>query len=220
MGASGESFSAPGQLAVEGLLAAVRQPPFPSRLADYWLAVEAGLARGQMDAANFTLLDMADGSGGQVTLATQRREHLEMWLLLGDPALRLPVVPVSISLQAAQPAGPGKYLEISGILPDGLQGATVHVSLERPLSSAPIGLDALPPNSPANREARERAFMARHQSANTFVLTTAETRASTNHFAASIKIPVDLPWTNVVIRASATLSNEAAIGVITLDVKH
>ena len=220
IGATGESYGAAGQLAVEGLLAAVRQPPFPARLADYWLGVAAGLARGKMDEATFALLDIADGSGGKVPLAAQRREHLEMWLLLGDPALRMPVVPVNVSLQASKPVCPGKDFEVGGLLPDGLKGATVRVSLERPLSSAPSGLGEVPSNSPANRGARERAFMTRHQAANSFVLATAETRASDNHFSALLKVPADLPWSNLVLRASATLSNGLGIGVIAVSVSY
>jgi hypothetical protein len=65
--------------------------PFPSRLADYWLAIQAGLARGEIDDFTFKLYDQADGTKGRVPLETQRLEHLEMWMLLGDPALRLPV---------------------------------------------------------------------------------------------------------------------------------
>jgi hypothetical protein len=219
IGATGETYSAPGQLAVEGLLGSWTLPAFPVRVGDYWLAVQAGLARGKMDSTTFALLDMADGTGGKVPLAAQRREHLEMWLLLGDPALRLPVVPVDISLRTDQPIRPGTEVDVSGLLPDGLKDATVRVSLERPLNSVPTNLEEPPPNSPADREARERVFMARHQSANSFVLATTEAKASGNHFTASVTAPDTLPWSNVVIRASATLSNETGIGVVAAPVK-
>jgi hypothetical protein len=91
IGATGESYAAPGLLAADGLLKCLREPPFPSRLADYWLAVQAGLAEGPIDTFTFNLYDQADGTKGTVPLEVQRREHLEMWMLFGDPALRLPV---------------------------------------------------------------------------------------------------------------------------------
>jgi hypothetical protein len=220
IGATGDSHGVAGKLAAEGLLGCLRQPPFPSRLGDHWLGVAAGLARGKMDESLFALLDMADGSGGKMPLATQRREHLEMWLLLGDPALRMPLPPVSISIHAPQTISAGKDAEVSGLLPDGLKGAMVRVSLERPLNSMPAVLAELPTNTRTNRTARERAFMARHQSANSFVVTTAEARASGTHFAASLKAPASLPWSNVVVRASAVLSNETGMGVVAVPVKR
>jgi hypothetical protein len=219
MGATGDSHGVAGKLAAEGFLACVREPPFPSRLGDYWLGVAAGLARGKMDEGMFALLDMADGSGGKMPLATQRREHLEMWLLLGDPALRMPVPPVAISIQAPQTISAGQKAEVSGLLPDSLTGAMVRVCIERRLNSAPAVLTEVPANTRTNRDARERAFTARHQSANSFVLTTAEARASGTHFAASLQAPASLPWSNVVVRASAILSNETGMGVVAVPVK-
>jgi hypothetical protein len=218
IGATGESYSAPGQLAVEGLLSCLARPPFPRRLADYWLAIQAGLARGSMDAATFALLDMADGTGGKVPLPAQRLEHLEMWVLLGDPALRLPIVPMDISLEIAEPVTAGKALAVRGVLPTRLQGVTVHLTLERPLNSEPLDLEKLPPNSPGNREARQRTFMANHQRANSFVLASAEAKAAGTDFVGSLEVPVSLPWKRLICRASATISNETALGVITVPV--
>ena len=219
IGATGEGYSAPGQLAVEGLLSCLTQPPFPSRLADYWLAIQAGLARGGMDEATFAILDLADGTGGKVPLATQRLEHPEMWMLLGDPALRLPIVPVDISLKITEPVTAGKALTVSGVLPSRLKGVTVHLTLERPLNSAPVDLVKLHPASPGNREARERAFIANHQRANSFVLASAEAKAAGNRFVGSLEMPANSPWSNLICRASATLSNETGLGVITVPVK-
>ncbi len=218
IGASGESYSAPGQLAVEGLLSCLTHPPFPERLGEYWLASQHGLARGPMDGTTFALLDAADGTGGKVPLSTQRREHLEMWMLLGDPALRLPTVTVDISLQAAGTVGAGKTVEVHGTLPPRVRGAAVRVTLERPRQSAPAGLEKVPANSAENRAAREHAFAANHHRANSFVLTAAETKAASNEFVASLTAPTNLPWARLVIRASATNAQAGGLGVVSLPV--
>ena len=151
-------------------------------------------------------------------LATQRLEHLEMWMLLGDPALRLPMVPVDIALKVAEPVASGKTLIVTGILPSRLKGVTVHLTLERPLNSAPRDLEKLPLDTPPNREARQRAFIANRQRANSFVLASAEVKASGTEFVGSLEAPGNLPWKRLICRASATLSNETALGVITVPV--
>src|ERR1019366_2785398 len=144
IGAYGESFSAPGLLAVDGLLRCCARAPFPTRLADYWLAVQDGLAEGEIDPTTFGLLDMADGTGGKVPLPVQRREHLEMWTLFGDPALRLPILPLTISMKATNSASPARRIDIEGKLPEKLAGATVRVALERALGARPGDLQPLP----------------------------------------------------------------------------
>ena len=183
------------------------------------LGIQACLAHGSMDADTFALLDMADGTGGKVPLATQRLEHLEMWMLLGDPALRLPIVPVDISLKIAEPVTAGQTLAVSGVLPGRLNGATVRLTLERPLNSAPLDLEKPPPNSPGNWDARERTFIANHQRANSFVVASAEAKAAGGRFAGSLEVPAHLPWKSLICRASATLSNELVLRVIIVPVK-
>ncbi len=218
IGASGESYSAPGQLAVEGLLSCLTKPPFPSRLAAYWLAIQAGLAHGGIDPTTFALLDMVDGTGGKVPLATQRLEHLEMWTLLGDPALRLPMVPLDIALKTAEPVTVGKKLTVSGVLPVRLKDVSVHLTLERPLDSAPVDLEKLPPDTPGNQEARQRVFIANHERANSFVLASAEVKASGTEFSGTLGVPGHLPWKRLICRASAMQSGQPALGVITVPV--
>lgn len=218
IGATGESYSAAGQLAVEGLLASLSRPPFPERLGQYWLAVQAGLAHGKMDPGAFALLDMADGSIGKTPLAVQRLEHLEMWLLLGDPALRMPVMLDDIALSASGPVTPGSNLKVSGTLPARLNNAAVHLTLERPLNSAAPAIEPLPPSAPENRQAREGVYLANHRRANTYILAEADTIAAGTTFAASLAVPATLPWTNLTLKASATVSNESGVGVFVLHV--
>jgi hypothetical protein len=218
IGASGESYSGPGQLAAEGLLACLSKPPFPSRLADYWLAVQAGLARGPMDQATFVLLDKFDGTGGKVPLAVQRLEHLEMWLLLGDPALRMPVVPVEIELKAAEPVTPGEAITVNGTLPERLGGTRIRVSLERPLTSAPPALEKLPPDLPDNRAERAHIAAQNFERANNHVLSRAETTAAGTRFSCSLQAPASMPWSNILVRAYAASDKSAALGAMSLRV--
>src|SRR5947209_13330862 len=96
-----------------------------------------------MDGFTFWLLDRADGDP-RIPQATQRLEHLEMFLLLGDPALKLPAVPLDVKLAAAEPPTLGKSLTVRGEVPTHLAGAKVRVTLERPLTSDPTDLQALP----------------------------------------------------------------------------
>ena len=69
----------------------------PERLAGSWLAIKQGLARGKIDDLTYRMLDAVDGDA-HIPQATQRLEHLEMFVLLGDPALRLPVVSQDVEL--------------------------------------------------------------------------------------------------------------------------
>jgi hypothetical protein len=207
IGATGESYSAPGKLALEGLLQTLGKPPFPARLGDYWLAVQTGLAEAPMDELTFRLLDQIDGTQGKVPLAVQRREHLEMWLLLGDPALPLPIPPLDITLQALGPVVAGKQITVNGTLPDRLTGAAVHVTLERPINAAPAAV--------SNASAPSAENCAR---ANNFVLTAGDASITGNHFTCTLTPPTSLPWTNIILRATATTTNEFALGVLTLPV--
>jgi hypothetical protein len=219
IGPIGESYSAPGQLAAEGLLKGLSRPPFSSRLGDYWLEIQGGLAIGKMDEGTFALLDMADGSGGKVPLATQRLEHLEMWMLLGDPALRLPIVPVDISLQAPEAIAVGERFTIEGALPARLKNAAVRLTLERPLNSTPLTLEPLPPPLPENREARTRAIAGNYERVSSFMLTSAEVASLGNKFTGSLEVPKQLPWTNLILRATATADEETGLGILALKVK-
>ncbi len=213
LGASGESYGAAGQLAGEGLLGCLVTLPFPSRLADYWLAVQTGLARGKMDDATFKLMDLADGSGGKVPLKTQRLEHLEMWTLLGDPALRMPVVTFEIKMMAVENARPGHDLEIRGVLPKRLENAAIRVTLERPLDSTPHGLQPVPADTPESREVRDRVILANHALANSYGLAAAETKANGNKFTAHLEVPALLPSSTLVLRAAATKGEESGMGI-------
>jgi len=207
MGATAESYSAAGLLALNGLMQRLAEPPFPSLLGEYWLAVQTGLAEGPMDELTFGLLDKIDGSNGRIPLSVQRREHLEMWLLFGDPALRLPIPPLDVSLQNPGPVMAGKQITINGTLPDGLAGATVQLTLERPISAEPAAVGKAGAPSAEN--------CAR---ANSFVVASAAANLIGAHFTCTLTSPSELPWSNVVLRATAATSNQSALGIVTLPV--
>jgi len=217
IGATAVSYGAAGLLAGDGLLKCLAHAPFPSRLADYWLAVQAGLARGPIDTLTFRLLDHGDGTDGKVPLAMQRLEDLEMWMLLGDPALRLPVVPVDVSLDIAGPVRAGQGLVVKGTVPAGLAGAALRVTLERPLASRPVRLEPLPPDTPTNRAARIRIAQENRAQANQFVLASAAAVADGQHFECDLAVP-KLSWPEVVVRAVAEKGDESAQGVAVLSV--
>lgn len=141
VGANGESAGAMGKLAFEGLLPVLEQESPPARLGAWWLAMARGLGEGDISATAFFLFDQVDGSGGEVPLEDQRNEHLEMWGLLGDPALRLPVDPRTLALEVEEePAREEgvRVLHVRGRLPEDFPSG--------PRSAAPGW-----PNRPARR---------------------------------------------------------------------
>jgi hypothetical protein len=153
-----------------------------------------------------------------VPLATQRLEHLEMWMLLGDPALRMPITPMDISLQPLPPIAAGQLIQVRGTLPARLSGAAVRVTLERPLNSAPAGLERVPPSSLDTAAARERVFAANHRRANAFEIAAIEVAGSGTEFAASLRVPADLPWKKLVVRAAARVGNQSGLAVTSVPV--
>ncbi len=211
IGATGESYSAPGQLAAQGLMMCFSKTAAPERLGDYWLAAAEGLARGKMDSATYALLDAADGSGGQETMEAARREHLEMWMLLGDPAMRLPVVPRDIRFDVTGTPAAGQAITISGALPERLKGGTVVVALQRPLSSSPTGIEKV--SDPTTEQ-----IAANNERANDYSIASAQTAAQGDRFSATLTLPTDLPWSQVIVRVSAWVSNDCARGVKLLNV--
>src|SRR5439155_3858506 len=164
IGAHGESYAAMGLLAFDGLLDKTFTGRPPERLGDSWLAVKAGLARGEIDGFLYQILDAADGNP-KVPQAAQRLEHLEMYVLLGDPALRLPSMARDVEVTAKGPARAGAPLALEGKLPARLNGAKVRLTLERPADSEPAGLEPLPRRE---GDERDRVQLANHERSNRF----------------------------------------------------
>jgi hypothetical protein len=216
LGSHGICFAALVQLAADGLCARtlVRQPP--ERLGPCWLALKEGVARGKIDDFTFKMLDGVDGDS-RIPQATQRQEHLEMFLLLGDPALRLPVLPADLELQAAGELAPGATLTIRGTLPPRLAGARVRLTLERAVSSLPIDLEPLPKD--AGPPVREKVILANHERANRFAVAMAECEARAGRFEARLEVPGKMQWRRLVLRAYAATDREEGMGVLALEAR-
>ena len=218
IGASGESYAAPGLLAADGLLRCCLEPPFPPRLADYWLAIQTNLAVGEIDDLTFSLFDMSDGTASKVPLSVQRREHLEMWTLLGDPALALPVLSPAISLKVTDEIVPGKCVTVRGSLPQQFSGAKIRVSLDRPVGVRPQDWEKLPASTAENRTERDRISAANHQRVNDPVLASAETISEGTRFTCKLEIPGTLRLPMVILRVRAETAAASAQGVVRLPV--
>jgi hypothetical protein len=210
IGAHGESYSAMGQLAFDGLARSFTKADLPERLGACWLDLKAGLAKGPIDFLTFRLMDNADGSRGTIPLAVQRQEHLQMWLLLGDPALRLPVLPKDIQLTVADAVAPGTILTVQGMLPRRLAGARVQVAVERPLSGRPIDPE-VSPEQPA--PARAQATLARHDRANRVDLVRQEVAPREYRFESRLRLPDKLPWPRIIVRVYAATQTAEGLGV-------
>ncbi|MFI5379340.1 MAG: C25 family cysteine peptidase [Tepidisphaerales bacterium] len=217
MGANGESYAAMGQLAFDGLLNCFAGPGLPPHLGDCWLQMKTGLAKGNIGFLTFKMFDYADGSRGAIPLATQRLEHLEMWMLLGDPAMRLPPAPAEIRLQTPPDIAQGASMNIRGTLPAGFADTPVRVSLLRPMSGRPLDLQPLPDAPP---DARAQAILANHAKANDRVLLTKETPARNGQFEVKLDLPASLPWPRLILRAQATSAQTDALGAVLLSVRQ
>ena len=136
IGSHGICFAAMVQLATDGLVKGAFSGKSPERLGAAWLAIKAGVAKGDIDDLSFAMLDAVDGDSS-IPQATQRLEHLEMFTLLGDPALKLAATPADLTLKTDDAAAPGATVTIHGTAPARLNGARVHVVAERPVSSTP-----------------------------------------------------------------------------------
>jgi hypothetical protein len=214
IGSHGICFAAMVQLASDSLFQTFCGPNPPERLGDAWLSLKQGVAKGKIDAFSFWLLDKADGDS-RISQATQRLEHLEMFLLLGDPALRLPSIPADIKLTVAGTVEAGKSITITGDAPARLGGAKVRVTLERPLSSEPPDLLALP-KQPG--EERAKIMLTNHEQANRFALEIREATVKDGRFEITFNLPAKLPWQRLLLRAYVATEREEGLGVKTIEV--
>src|SRR5579875_475719 len=209
IGSHGICFAAMVQLAADGLFESTFAQTPPERLGDSWLALKKGIAHGKIDAFTFALLDAVDGNR-TISQATQRQEHLEMFLLLGDPALRLPKMPEDVEVNTEKTISPGQKWIVSGKLPKRLAGAHVRLTLERTVNSVPADLEPMPPAASA---ARDRVMLSNHERANRFVLMASECIERDGRFQATLEAPVKLPWPRLILRVYAANECEEGMSV-------
>jgi hypothetical protein len=216
IGSHGECFAAMVKLASEGFTDSFLGSDPPQRLGESFLALKRGLAKGSLDALTFRLLDAVDGDSS-IPQTVQRREHQEMFVLLGDPALRLSWLPRDVKLSADSPAAPATRLTLKGTVPARLEGAKVQLTLERPRDSDPIEPVVVPP---APAEARAKAVTQRHEAANDFVLVRKELSIKDGCFEAALELPAKLPWPRVIVRAYAATERHEGMGVLVMPVRE
>jgi hypothetical protein len=207
LGSHGICFAAMVQLAADGLFRRAFSGPLPRRLGECWLGMLEGLERGKIDFLTYHMLDAVDGDSS-IPQTTQRAEHLEMFVLLGDPALRLPEMPGGIRLRHPLRMRPGKTLLVRGSLPVDLHGARVRATLERSPSSVPEGLVPVPKEPGA---ARDRALLANHARANDFIVAQSEATAEGDGFAVRLEVPARLPWPRLALRVHARTKHGEAM---------
>lgn len=211
IGSHGICFAAMAQLAAEGIFERALVGRLPPRLGDCWLAALEGVAKGRMDFITYRMLDAVDGDP-KVPQETQRQEHLEMFVLLGDPALRLPQVENDIDVAMPAAVRPGTTLEVRGTLPARLRGAAVEVRLERTPASVPDGLEAV------SARDRDRALLANFARANRFELAREAVATLGTSFTARLKVPESLPWSRVIVRVRAATATDEAVVARTVPV--
>jgi hypothetical protein len=130
--------------------------------------------------------------------------------------LRLPSPSMEIRLEVPATASPGERIVIKGIVPEELAGATVRVSLLRPMGSLPKDLEALP-DKPA--EKRARVMTENHQRANNVVLGTREIKSNGNAFECEMELPEKLAAKKVIIQAYAATEKESVYGTAVMPLK-
>lgn len=214
IGSHGICFASMVQLAADGLFESTFAGQPPERLGESWLAIKKGVARGKIDNFTYRLLDAVDGDKN-IPQATQRQEHLEMFLLLGDPALRIPVVPADVQLNADKAVTPGAPLVVRGKAAARLEGGRVRLTLERTVNSVPEGLQAVSKNDAQ----RDRITLANHERANDFVLTRGEGIIKDGVFEVILTSPMKMPWPRVILRAYAATERDEGMTVQTLRVR-
>jgi len=215
VGAQLASYGAMGKLAFEGLMDLLEADAPPVRLGDWFLAMDRGLATGPIGRLTFKVYDDADGTGGKVPLATQREEALEMWMLLGDPALRLPFEPSSLHLEVDGKARAGATLRIRGTLPAALAGgdAAVTITVERAFGTLPKDGPALPAGA---GEAKDKAMLERHAAANDPVLLRKVVESRAGVFETTLVLPDALPDKGLRVRATCATPDLHAMEAVAL----
>jgi hypothetical protein len=149
-----------------------------------------------------------------------------MFLLLGDPALRLPAMASDVELKVTGDAKAGAVLTVLGTAPARLAGAKVHVTLDRPVSSTPPDLETIPPafapllgKEGVKNWDRDKAMLANHERSNRFALATRETEVRDGRFEVKLELPKQLPYVRLILRVYAATDREEGMTAQVIEVK-
>lgn len=188
MGAAATSNAIFGQVGFDQMMTCLSQAEPPRRLGRYWQAVQEGITCKPINSFLFRLYDNADGSGGKVPLAEQRKEHLEMWSLLGDPAMLIPMPAQEIEITDVSALIPGRPLQVTGIVDRVLDGGRLIVVLERRFEDVFQVWGQFDESQPL------------FQQANDVVIAETRGQIQNSAFNAEITLPDGLPFQRVVLR--------------------
>jgi hypothetical protein len=214
IGSHGICFAAMVQLGADSLFETCFTGKLPERLGDAWLAIERGIGKGKIDAFTYRMLDAVDGDSS-IPQETQRQEHLEMFHLLGDPALRLPQIAGDIEVRPPDEVAAGMGCTITGRLPARLAKARVRVTLERTVGSVPTDLEPVP----AEGLRRDRVLLANHERANRFILASGDCTAVDRRFEVKLEAPAKLPASKLYVRVYGATDDAEAMTVVAVKVR-
>jgi len=120
----------------------------------------------------------------------------------------------SIHLETKDTAAAGKTIEVTGALPAAFARSPVRVALERPVGSQTPGLEPLPDD----RAKAGSVMMANHERANSVVLATEEVKPTDGTFRCTLSVPADVPWSRLIVRATAATEKDMVVGVMSVRV--
>ncbi len=153
-------------------------------IGEIMLHAKRNLVLGQREGTTARLLDsLAATLGFHSDLDAERREHLELFNLLGDPLLRVPR-PGAMELTAPATAAGGTVIDISGTC--SLDGpCTVEVVVPRDKLTFNPGAKSAPSGSPAQRENYGKLY----DRANDRRLVSIQTECRQGRFTARLPLP-------------------------------
>ena len=196
-----------GQVGFDQMMTCLSQAAPPRRLGRYWQAVQEGITCKPINPFMFKLYDNADGSGGKVPLAEQRKEHLEMWSLLGDPAMLIPMSTQRIEIGKISALIPGQRLEVSGTVDRVLEGGRVVLALERRFEDVFQVWGQFDELQPL------------FQQANDVVIAETCGQIKNSAFTATVQVPDGLPFQRAVLRIRVDSGDRRAMATKLLAVE-
>lgn len=130
--------------------------------------------------------------------AADRREHVALYNLLGDPCLRI-ARPAEIEIAAAGSVAPGAKLRVTGKAPSAGR-VTIEIARRRD-AFVPIG---------SRKTADE--WRATYAAANSLVVATASADVAAGEFSVTVDVPADAPVGPGYVRATFSGDGPGAIG--------